>query len=131
MILKYKDELNKLPNCPLVNDENTIKVYRWSANDPIQESDFLPLALEEPKRNFPEDKICLSWGVSTHNTITATKNAIRIFSKKKRDRMKTIYSIEIDKTLALKHQSGCDKNHYTVYQYENIDIIGKFSQEII
>lgn len=130
-VLKHHEIINSLGNCPLLNEEKTMKLFRWCENDIIKDADLLPLAIDNPSRTFIGDSLCLSWGISTYDCIEASQNAVKVFSKKKREKLKSIYSIEVDKSMAVKHQSGTNKNHYTVYPYENRDLVNSFSKETI
>lgn len=128
MILENKDKILKLDNCPLQNEEKTIKLYRLSENNPIENVDLVPYAVSNPERHAEK---CLAWGLSFYNTLEATRSALNGMPTKRRKKIKAVMIIEVDKTIAIKHKSGENKNHYTVYPYQNVDFISKFTLENI
>lgn len=128
MKLKNQKELDKLQNCPLKNNPKTIKLFRLVKEETITENDLIPLILENPKRFKGKKNECLSWGLSLFNTRKAAEDTVKFLSKKKR-KHKSIYSIVAKEPVTFKHQSGTNKNHYTVYPYTDIDLIPNFVKE--
>jgi hypothetical protein len=128
MILENQKEIEKLDNCPMKDDLKTIRLYRFCANNPILIDDLIPKAISNPDA-FSEN--CLAWGLSLFNTKEATIKMITGFSVKTRKKIKGIAVIEVDSNIAVKHQSGDSKNHYTVYPYQNVNFISRFTTENI
>lgn len=128
MKLKYQEKLDNLPSCPISNDHRTLKLYRLAKEDNISEEDLTPLMLESPNRFKGKDTECLSWGLSLHDTKKASEGTRRMLSKR-RKKFSSIHSIKINIEMGKKHQSGINKNHYTVYPYEGIDLIPNFVKE--
>jgi hypothetical protein len=126
MILENQDEISKLENCPLKNDDKTITLYRFCKNDPINNVDLIPFAISKPEI-YAKD--CLAWGLSLFSTKEATLKVIKVFPSKKRKKIIAIGSIDIDKTTAIKHKSGFNTSHYTVYPLKDVNLIGKFATE--
>ena len=51
----------------------------------------------------------------------------KVLSKRKKS--KGIYSVIVSKEMAIKHQSGSNKQHFTVYPYEDVNYITNFVKE--
>lgn len=129
MVLNYDKDIRSLENCPLENDDRTIKLYRLALSSPMTNEDLKPLAFINPK---VWGKNCRAWGLSFHTNIEGSKNTLKILNKKKKaNRTLIVYSLEVDKDCAIKHQSSDDKSHYTVYPYSEVDVLSKFALEII
>lgn len=128
MVLENQDEIEKLNNCPLNNEDKTITLFRFCENDPINNADLIPFAISKPEL-YAKD--CLAWGLSLFSTKEATLKIIKGFSTKKRKKIVAIGSIDIDNTTAVKHKSGHNTSHYTVYPLKNVNLIGKFTTEKI
>lgn len=66
-ILKYKQYLEKFPDCPSSNfNEVERDAYRWP-NNPLSPNDFIPVNLisEPPPRLLDDsDKMCKAYGLS-------------------------------------------------------------------
>lgn len=124
MILENQVTIKKLDDCPLTDEKKTLKLFRLVQNNPITASDLVPYAIDNPDK-FAH--LCLGWGLSTHNSLEASIKAIKGLSSKKRKKIIAVFSIDIEESIAVKHQSGENKNHYTVYPYENVGFIKKFN----
>lgn len=128
MILENHPEISKLPNCPLINEEDTITLFRFCENNPISSKDIVPFAILKPEMFAQE---CLAWGLSLFNTREATIKIIKGLPTKKRKRIIAIGQIEVDNSIALKHQSCDNINHYTLYPLKNVNLISKFTTQEI
>ena len=127
MVLNYDSEIKSLDNCPSENDERTLKLYRIALTDPMTKADLKPLAILQ---NESWGRECRAWGLSFHSSLDGSKNAFKILNKKKKRKL-IVYSLVVEKDLAVKHQSSNDKLHYTVYPCKGIDVLSKFIPEII
>ncbi len=128
MILENQNEINQIESCPLANEERDIILFRFCESNPIGQKDIIPFAILKPE---VFDKNCLGWGLSHFNSKEATINTIKTLTKKKREKIIAIGNINIDNKTALKHQSGNNKSHYTVYPLKNVNFISKFATEKI
>lgn len=70
---KYRQYLEKFPNCPSSDFEEVEReAYRWT-HKPISPSDFTPVNLikEPPPRMLDDsDKICMGYGLSMFDTLS-------------------------------------------------------------
>jgi hypothetical protein len=128
MVLENHEKINKLKDCPLKNDDKIITLYRFSENNPIINTDLIPFAISKPEIYAEE---CLAWGLSLFNNKEATLRIIKGLPTKKRRKIIAIGSIDIDITTAVKHKSGQNSSHYTVYPLKNVNLISKFTTENI
>jgi hypothetical protein len=128
MYLENQDEIDKLDNCPLYNEDKTITLFRFCKNAPIDNDDLIPFAILKPEL-YAND--CLAWGLSLFNTKEETLKIIKALPSKKRKKIIAIGSIDIDKNTAVKHKSGQNKSHYTIYPLKNVNLISRFTTEKI
>jgi hypothetical protein len=128
MVLENHEKINKLEDCPLKNDDKIITLYRFSQNNPINNTDLIPFAISKPEIYAEK---CLAWGLSLFNNKEATLRIIKGLPTKKRRKIIAIASIDIDITTAVKHKSGENTSHYTVYPLKNVNLISKFTTENI
>lgn len=128
MYLENQDEIEKLGDCPLYNEDKTITLFRFCENDPIENADLIPFAILKPELYANK---CLAWGLSLFSTKEDTLKIIKSLPIKKRKKIIAIGSIDIDKNTAVKHKSGENKSHYTIYPLKNVNLIGRFTTEKI
>ena len=126
MILEHQEEITQIENCPTSNDRRSLKLYRYALEIPMKQEELQPYAIRFPERYSKE---CLGWGLSFNSNLDDMKASIAIGSKKNKRKYKAIYSISIDDTIAVKHQSTATQSHYTVYPAKGINLISMFTLE--
>ena len=127
MELENHEEIIKIDNCPSINENGIIKLFRFVENNPIEETDLVPHAILHPHLS----NNCLAWGLSFFKSKEASLNVINGLNIKRKRKIIGIASIDTDDKIAIKHQSGVNNYHYTVYPFKNVNFIDKFTTEKI
>lgn len=133
-ILKYKEYLDRFPNCPSddFSNENS-ESYRWVNKRPTN-NDFIPLNLiKEPPPRVLEDSdlMCIGYGLSFFDSlIKAYEKYLNLYNKK-REHLKVIFisdygnsiaKININKSDGLKGNHNTETGHFTFHIYDHCDL---------
>lgn len=122
MELKYQKEINSIENCPVENQKGEKILFRCVEN-PMDINSFQPNAvLLKPK--FQNN--CLAWGLSLFSNYDSAKQMLNNLSKNKRTNYSKIAKSKLTEDDGIKHNSK-NKNHYTFYPAESLDILSKFA----
>lgn len=82
MEIKYQEDVNKIKNCPLKNENGNKTLYRIIKSNPLTEDTFIPHSvIHKPRFN----EHCEAWGLSTYNNLKSAQEAFNSLSKKQKD----------------------------------------------
>ena len=122
MKLKYQEQIDAIGDCPSININGQLELFRCVSN-PIDDDSFLPQAvLLKPKH---QDN-CLAWGLSCFSSESSAKGTLANLSKRKRSNYSIIAKGMITDEDGIKHRSGANKQHFTLYPIEGLDLSKRF-----
>jgi hypothetical protein len=130
--LKYQDRIKQIPDCPCCNEDFPPKIYRLITNNPLIENDIIPKAISKPnsiRGNNNKDK-CLHHGISVFGSLQKALQQYNSFppSLKEKKGFRFIAEANLISGDAIIHKSlNPIKQHYTLFEYKESDILSKFT----
>lgn len=136
--LKYKQYLDKFPDCPSADfTEVERDAYRWT-NNPLSPNDFIPVALisEPPPRMLDDsDKMCMAYGLSMFDTLV---NSLSRYKKEynrrrphqreqfKQDKGSFIALVKLTKSDGVANIPNVNNyGHFTFHEYSETSLVTK------
>lgn len=126
--LKYKQYLDKFPNCPSLDfSEVEMDAYRWT-NFPLSANDFTPVNLikEPPARMLDNsDNMCIAYGLSLFDTRCNSLTKYQRLYNKQRNHQKELFRqdkgcyialIKLTKEEGIANSPN-ESGHFTFHEY--------------
>ncbi|MFT4525176.1 MAG: hypothetical protein ACI85F_001329 [Bacteroidia bacterium] len=122
MKLKHQSNIDLIPDCPLVNEDGEMELFRCVEN-PISEQSFIPQAvLLKPKYQ----NLCQAWGLSTSKSHKHASQLLKNLSKNKRVQYAQVAKMQVTNDHGIKY-SGKNREHYTFFPNEEIRLVESFT----
>lgn len=126
LMLKYKDKISKIVNCPFTGSKTINKDSYRFVFDRCGGKSFIPVIVQQPKRAFRNNhEACSSCGLSMYSTESQAKKKYEDLIK----RYKNIYKSIGDKLAHVKISTDmgvCSKEsnggHFDFFEYKNCEL---------
>ncbi len=124
MVLKYQKEIDKINNCPLSNEKGDKDLFRFIKEKPLSDNSFAPYGVINKKKY---SHTCKAWGLSAYNSLKNANEVLQNLPGGTRESFVGIAKATITDNDGVKYQTGRNKNHYTFFPDNNLNLLTKFA----
>lgn len=121
MELEFQEDINKIEDCPLGNENKDKILYRWVSN-PLTIEDFIPHSIQKSRLK----KKCIAWGLSTFDSVAALNEKLENLTPVMKEKFPQIAKANITEETGIKYKSTQTNGHYTYFPKKGVDLLTIF-----